>query len=187
MKNKYENIEVIDLCDITELPDLIMNSFSETGSSMCFISDRESVEYTMIELFKNDCVAADSVFLFDSVYPMFVGMDQDGKLTVDDIEEEWFLNYDVAFIDLEADISQETIDKCLEKNINVFLVGREDDNSCCGECLDDCNDKCQLDTDHIHGFNISFSDENKSYDFKFYSSSEICKDDILSILEDINL
>lgn len=176
---KYEDLEVIELDDITDIADIMINSFVETNVSMCLISDRSLVEYTMVEMLKHDDITADEIFLFDSdEFPMYVGIDKNLQIYVDDTEEKGHLNYDIAFIDMDGSVDQSIIDECLNKCSGVILFGEVDDSL--EESYFEENEE------PIRGININFEDGNKKYDFKFYSLDKINVDSIIDILKELD-
>lgn len=177
--NKYENLEVIELDSITDISDIIAKSFLGTGASMCLISDRTLVEYTMVELLKHDDITADEIFLFDSEeFPMYVGINKDYQIYVDDTEEKGHLDYDVAFIDMDGNVDQSIIDECLNNDIGVILFGEVDSF--------DYDEPVERDEDDsIHSICLNFEEEDSSYEFKFYSSNGIDKEAIIDILKNL--
>lgn len=139
-KNKYENIEMIDLVNKAEdITDIYINRLYHTDKTVGIIVNKEIAEYILDELVKIDDTSIKEVNLVDymEVDEYLVSVDDDGYITCVPIEDFGVIDKtDIFYIDMDGDISQDIINYCVNEDKEVILFGQEDD--CDGDC-ENCN------------------------------------------------
>ena len=183
--NKYENMEIIGLEDITDIYDFIGLALMELEDEKDYIvvyGKRDLI----CELFEMmitdgysfryaDCDFMDEM-LKDTVYMMFVRQDCGvsiepayGKKGVPIIHDA-----KTAFIFMD-DCKQDVIDYCVKSDKNVVLFDYEDDCCDCDECCGCCecgNKELSIESDgNMHGFSGNRSDDNSYSSYSFYSDN----------------
>ena len=98
-----------------------------------------------------------------------------------------YLNLGADEIYLFDNCSSSIIPLCEESDL--YFVSTEDDCLCDEECDECCscachNDDMCEDCDDIHGFAVSKDDDDKHYDFYYYTSDALSEKDIYSILKE---
>lgn len=190
-KNKYENIEMIDLVNKAEdITDIYINRLYHTDKTVGIIVNKEIAEYILDELVKIDDTSIKEVNLVDymEVDEYFVSVDDDGYIACVPIEDFGVLNKtDIFYIDMDGDISQDIINYCVNEDKEVILFGQEDDcDSDCKNC--NCHDETYLHTSededgNTHGFTASKSDGDSYMSYSYYSSDELSHEDIQKMLK----
>ena len=127
-----KNIYTLKYKDFDDVLVYLSDIYNIAESDVCMITDKYTAEYTMVDLLSYDDIEVDEVFLFESEFPMYVGLNKDGKMYVDDVEEFGYLDYNCVFIDMDCvdeykDILKECIEKCVEKDLFIILFGESDD------------------------------------------------------------
>lgn len=194
-KNKYEDIQMIDLEDkIDDVLDIFINRLYHTDKTVGIVVNKEVAEYILDELVKIDETSIKEVDLVNymEVDEYLVSVDDDGYITCVPIEDFVVLDKtDIFYIDMDGDIKQDIIDYCVNDDKEVILFGQDED-----ECDDDCeNCDCISDTDdayvhlsegkdgNTHGFTASKSDGDSYMSYSFYSSEDLTHDDIQKMLK----
>lgn len=190
-KNKYENIEMIDLVNKAEdITDIYINRLYHTDKTVGIIVNKEIAEYILDELVKIDDTSIKEVNLVDymEVDEYLVSVDDDGYITCVPIDDFGVLNKtDIFYIDMDGDISQDIINYCVNEDKEVILFGQEDD--CDGDCKNcNCHDETYLHTSededgNTHGFTASRSDGDFYMSYSYYSSDELSHEDIQKMLK----
>lgn len=190
-KNKYENIEMIDLVNKAEdITDIYINRLYHTDKTVGIIVNKEIAEYILDELVKIDDTSIKEVNLVDymEVDEYLVSVDDDGYITCVPIDDFGVLNKtDIFYIDMDGDISQDIINYCVNEDKEVILFGQEDD--CDGDCKNcNCHDETYLHTSededgNTHGFTASRSDGDSYMSYSYYSSDELSHEDIQKMLK----
>ena len=190
-KNKYENIEMIDLVNKAEdITDIYINRLYHTDKTVGIIVNKEIAEYILDELVKIDDTSIKEVNLVDymEVDEYLVSVDDDGYITCVPIEDFGVLNKtNIFYIDMDGDISQDIINYCVNEDKEVILFGQEDD--CDGDCKKcNCHDETYLHTSededgNTHGFTASKSDGDSYMSYSYYSSDELSHEDIQKMLK----
>ena len=191
MKNKYENIKMIDLEDkVDDIVEIYINRLYNTDKTVGIIVNKEIAEYILDELVKIDNTSIKEVDLVDymEVDEYLVSVDDDGYITCVPIEDYVVLDKtDIFYIDMDGDISQDIIDYCVNEDKEVILFGQEDDCECdCENCP--ANDETYLHTSededgNTHGFTASKSDGDSYISYSYYSSDELSHEDIQKMLK----
>lgn len=190
-KNKYEDIQMIDLKDkVEDIVEIYINRLYHTDKTVGVVVNKELAEYIMLELFALDETSFREVDLVDymNIGEYLVSVDNNGVITVVPIEDFGVLDKtDIFYIDMDGDISQDIIDYCVNEDKEVILFGQEDD--CDGDC-ENCpvHDETYLHTSededgNTHGFTASRSDGDSYMSYSYYSSDELSHEDIQKMLK----
>ena len=139
-KNKYEDIEMLDLEDkVDDILDIYINRLYHTEKTVGIVVNKEIAEYILDELVKIDETSIKEVDLVDymEVDEYLVSVDDDGYITCVPIEEYVVLDKtDIVYIDMDGDILQDIIDYCVNEDKEVILFGQDDDEDCGIDCCD---------------------------------------------------
>ena len=190
-KNKYEDIQMIDLEDkVDDIISIYINRLYHTDKTVGVIVNKEIAEYIMDELLALDETSIKEIDLVDymNIGEYLVSVDDCGVITVVPIEDFGVLDKtDIFYIDMDGDIEQNIIDYCVNENKEVILFGQEDD--CDGDCENcNCHDETYLHTSededgNTHGFTASKSDGDSYMSYSYYSSDELSHEDIQKMLK----
>jgi hypothetical protein len=190
-KNKYEDIQMIDLEDkVDDIISIYINRLYHTDKTVGVIVNKEIAEYIMEELLALDETSIKEIDLVDymNIDEYLVSVDDNGVITVVPIEDFGVLDKtDIFYIDMDGDIEQNIIDYCVNENKEVILFGQEDD--CDGNCKNcNCHDETYLRTSededgNTHGFTASRSDGDSYMSYSYYSSDELSHEDIQKMLK----
>ena len=130
-KNKYENIQMIDLEDkVDDIVEIYINKLYHTDKTVGVIVNKEIAEYVLDNLIRLDETSIKEIDLVDymNIDEYLVSVDDNGVITVVPIEDFCVLDKtDIFYIDMDGDISQDIIDYCVNENKEVILFGEEDD------------------------------------------------------------
>lgn len=194
-KNKYEDIQMIDLEDkVDDIISIYINRLYHTDKTVGVVVNKEIAEYILDNLIRLDETSIKEIDLVDymNIGEYLVSVDDNGVITVVPIEDFGVLdNTDIFYIDMDGDIKQDIIDYCVNEDKEVILFGQEDD-----ECDGDCeNCSCMSDADdtyihlsdgddgNTHGFTASKSDGDSYMSYSYYTSEELSQNDIERILK----
>lgn len=190
-KNKYEDIQIIDLEDkVDDILDIYINRLYHTDKTIGIVVNKEIAEYILDELVKIDETSIKEVDLVDymEVDEYLVSVDDDGYITCVPIEDYVVLDKtDIVYIDMDGDIKQDIIDYCVNEDKEVILFDQED--NCDGDCENcNCHDETYLNTSededgNTHGFTASRSDGDSYMSYSYYSSDELSYEDIQKMLK----
>lgn len=189
-KNKYENIQMIDLKDkVDDIISIYINRLYHTDKTVGVIVNKEIAEYILDILIRLDETSIKEIDLVDymEVDEYLVSVDDDGYITCVPIEDYVVLDKtDIFYIDMDGDIEQDIIDYCVNEDKEVILFGQED--NCDDDCKNcNCHDKTYLHTSededgNAHGFTASRSDGDSYMSYSYYSSDELSHEDIQKML-----
>lgn len=190
-KNKYEDIQMIDLEDkVDDIVEIYINRLYHTDKTVGAVVNKEIAEYILDILIRLDETSIKEIDLVDymNIDEYLVSVDDGGVITVVPIEDFGVLDKtDIFYIDMDGDIKQDVIDYCVNEDKEVILFGQEDD--CDGDC-ENCpaNDETYLHTSededgNAHGFTASRSDGDSYMSYSFYSSDELSHEDIQKMLK----
>ena len=192
MKNKYENIKMLDLDDkVYDIVEIYINRLYNTDKTVGVIVNKEIAEYILDELVKIDDMSIKEVDLVDymEVDEYLVSVDDDGYITCVPIEDYVVLDKtDSFYIDMDGDISQDIIDYCVNEDKEVILFGQEDEYDVNDDCLfyKDA-DVCLINDDNkVHGFMASKSNGDSYVSYSYYSDNDLTEKDIYKILKSFN-
>lgn len=139
-KNKYENIQMIDLEDkVDDIISIYINRLYHTDKTVGVIVNKEIAEYILDILTRLDETSIKEIDLIDymNIDEYLVSVDDNGVITVVPIEDFGVLDKtDIFYIDMDGDIEQNIIDYCVNEDKEVVLFGQED--NCDGDCKN-CN------------------------------------------------
>ena len=190
-KNKYEDIQMIDLEDkVDDIISIYINRLYHTDKTVGVIVNKELAEYILDNLIRLDETSIKEINLVDymNIGEYFVSVDDNGVITCVPIEDYVVLdNTDIFYIDMDGDIKQDVIDYCVNEDKEVILFGQEDE--CDGDCENcNCHDETYLHTSededgNAHGFTASRSDGDSYMSYSYYSSDELSYEDIQKMLK----
>lgn len=190
-KNKYENIQMIDLADkVDDIVKIYINRLYHTDKTVGAVVNKEIAEYILDNLIRLDETSIKEIDLVDymNIDEYLVSVDDGGVITVVPIENFGVLDKtDIFYIDMDGDIKQDVIDYCVNEDKEVILFGQED--NCNGDCENcDCHDETYLNTSededgNTHGFTASRTDGDFYMSYSYYSSDELSHEDIQKMLK----
>lgn len=193
MKNKYENIKMLDLEDkVDDIVEIYINRLYNTDKTVGVIVNKEIAEYILDILIRLDETSIKEIDLVDymNIGEYLVSVDDSGVITVIPIEDFGVLDKtDIFYIDMDGDIEQNIIDYCVNEDKEVILFGQEENCECDGKC-ENCpaHDETYLHTSedvngNTHGFTASRADGDSYVSYSYYSSDELSHEDIQKILK----
>lgn len=190
-KNKYEDIQMIDLEDkVDDIISIYINRLYHTDKTVGVVVNKEIAEYILDNLIRLDETSIKEIDLVDymNIDEYLVSVDDNCVITVVPIEDFGVLDKtDIFYIDMDGDISQDIINYCVNEDKEVILFGQEDD--CDGDCETcNCHDETYLHTSedengNAHGFTASRSDGDSYMSYSYYSSDELSHEDIQKMLK----
>ena len=196
-KNKYEDIQMIDLEDkVDDIISIYINKLYHTDKTVGVIVNKEIAEYILDSLIRLDETSVKEIDLVDYMMDEILGderiqivvLDDNCVITVVPIEDFGVLDKtDIFYIDMDGDISQDIINYCVNEDKEVILFGQEDD--CDGDCKNcPAHDETYLHTSededgNTHGFTASKSDGDSYMSYSYYSSDELSHEDIQKMLK----
>ena len=159
--NKYEeNIsDIITLNATEEIVDIFLESLETTDKTTGIIANKELIEYAMGEALTQDWINVRRVDIELDDLEYMLSVDDDGDLVVQpvaDYKDKYFSSMETVYISMDGDVSQDVIDNCIDRDVNVILFGYENapNEECdCKECTYKTNDgysitvRCNLDAD----------------------------------------
>lgn len=136
-KNKYEDIEMIDLDDKAEISDIYIEHLYNTDKTVGFVAGKELAEYVLqnvINLEETSVKEINFIDLYD-INEYLISVNDEGHIVAAPIDELYnvFDDVDIVYIDMDGDIEQDVIDYCVNENKEVILFGETDDKDC--ECV----------------------------------------------------
>lgn len=190
-KNKYEDIQMIDLEDkVDDVISIYINRLHHTDKTVGVIVNKEIAEYILDILIRLDETSIKEIDFVDymNIDEYLVSVDDNGVITVVPIEDFGVLDKtDIFYIDMDGDIEQNIINYCVNEDKEIILFGQEDD--CDGDCENcNCHDETYLHTSededgNTHGFTASRSDGDSYMSYSYYSSDELSHEDIQKMLK----
>lgn len=177
MKNKYEDIEMIELADREDIIDIFMESMEDTTETIGLVADKELIEYAMDEVLALDDISVQLVDLtgVSDANEYFISVDREGCVTVMPVDSFGYLeDIDIVYIDMDGTVDQDTIDYCLYRDKDVILFGMEDSDDECDEYCGDC--EC------CHDYNCLSSISTTSYKV---NGKTVSKEEYVKALEKI--
>lgn len=136
-KNKYEDIQMIDLEDkVDDILDIFINRLYHTDKTVGIVVNKEIAEYILDELVKIDETSIKEVCFVDNINinEYLVSVDDNEWIRVIPVDNHSVIDdVDIVYIDMDGDISQDVINYYVNKDKEVILFGQKDD---------DCDDEC---------------------------------------------
>ena len=178
--NKYEeNISDIITLDVTEeIVGIFLESLEKTGKTTGIIANKELIEYAMGEALAQDCINVRRVDIELEDLEYMLSVDDNGDLVVQPVIEyadKYFSSMETVYISMDGDVSQDVIDNCIGRDVNVILFGYENDCDC-DECQCACKEESKPSTTSTATYKVNgkevdkatydkaLSDFNKKYD-----------------------
>lgn len=178
--NKYEeNISDIITLDTTEeIVDIFLESLEKTDKTTGIIANKELIEYAIGEALAQDWINVRRVDIELEDLEYMLSVDDDGDLVVQPVVEyadKYFSSMETVYISMDGDVSQDVIDNCIDRDVNVILFGYEDECDC-DECQYACKEECKPSTTSTATYKVNgkevdkvtydkaLSDFNKKYD-----------------------
>ena len=174
--------------DIIELenPEDIVESFIDCacesdlhGKTVAIIANKDLVLHAMNEVMEYDVFNIRRVDIEMNDIEYMISIDKDSNLVVQPVEyykDKFFEDIDIAYISMDGDICQITIDRLINSDKDVILFGLEDEDSCDGDCEDcelhELENENQSDSDEMPGFSYSFDNAMGSTHISFYSTDK---------------
>lgn len=188
-KNKYEDIQMIDLEDkVDDILDIFINRLYHTDKTVGIVVNKEIAEYILDELVKIDETSIKEVCFVDNINinEYLVSVDDNEWIRVIPVDNHSVIDdVDIVYIDMDGDISQDVINYYVNKDKEVILFGQKDDCEC-----ENCptHDETYLHTSenedgNTHGFTASKSDGDSYMSYSYYSSDELSHEDIQKMLK----
>ena len=198
-KKKTDNVEISRLT-LRESDDIlfeILDSWQD-GKKISLVSDMELVEYVATALLKDvEDISAEyidfTVDLDEDEY--FLTIDKNGWLCTGPLVDYYDLEKsDKVYIDLDVDVSDMTIDWCIDEDLHVTVFATDDD--CDGDC-ENCEygieDKKSVEKESttatytVNGKKVSEEDYHKKLeemDEKFQKHIQAVLDEYNDFIED---
>lgn len=157
-KNKYEDIQMIDLEDkVDNIISIYINRLYHTDKTVGVIVNKEIAEYILDNLIRLDETSIKEIDLVDymNIDEYLVSVDDNSVITVVPIEDFGVLDKtDIFYIDMDGDIEQNIIDYCVNEDKEIILFGQED--NCDGDC-----ENCKI--DKINNYFPTFTQSEKYF------------------------
>ena len=134
--NKQEEniVDIITLDAIEDIVDIFLQHTINTEDTVGLIANKELIEYAMSKALSNDWINARKVDLeSDEDIEYMISVDPDGDLVVQSVEyydDKYFADIQYAFVSMDEDVRQATIDNLLDRDIPVILFGYNEEFDC---------------------------------------------------------
>lgn len=143
MRNKYRDIDIIEVDDYADIADIFMDCCYHTDKTVAVVAGYDVINHVVSVALEHDDVAPKYIDLLDEDdAPYFVSIDDDGNLVAmsaayyDDLVDE----IEVVYIDMDGHVSQDYIDYFVDKDCEVTLFGYHEEPICnTKECKKSCN------------------------------------------------
>lgn len=187
-----ENLNIITVCDYTELAYKFIHHLYHTDKTVALIAGRDLVEYIFDEVMDLDETSIWRVDLTDDDPDIeyMLSVTDEGYVTVIPLDDYGDLyDADIFYIDMDGSVSQDVIEECKDLEREVILFGLTDE---CDENCEDCAElhdgemKLDVETDEdddIHGFTVSKSEDGKYTSHTFYTSEKLSEKQMRDFLK----
>ena len=194
-KNKYENIQMLDLDDKEmDIAEVYINHLYNTEKTVGIVANKEIIEYIMTELFVLDEVSVNLVDLSDTLASKeyMITVDNNGVMNVVPFCAGFADEVDIVYIDMDGDVRQAIINYFVNNDKEVILFGQKDndcDDNCGSYTINESDkDKYEIHTSedvdgNTHGFTASRSDGDSYMSYSYYSNDELSHEDIQKVLK----
>ena len=164
MKNKYEDIEMIDIDRHEDIAEIFITDIIDQIGTVGVVADKEMIEYLLDEVIAMDNTSIYYINMMDdNLYMIYV--DFNGYISVVPANSLcYFRDIDHVYFDMDSKNSKELqrcIDYCVDEDKNVEIT-----------------------SDHT-GFTSHISDDNSYIAYSYYSDRELSDDEIAEIVRDI--
>lgn len=183
MKNKYENIEIIDLDRDEDIAEIFIADIIDQVGTVGVVSEKEMIEYLLDEALKLDGTSMYYVNMMnDGLHMIYV--DTNGYICVVPANILcYFRDVDRAYFDMHVHNGKELqqyIDYCVDEEKNVYLYDVSDEDS------DENGMHVSIDRyDSDRCFVATKSNGNTCSSYTYYTNHKLSDDDIISILKEI--
>ena len=169
-------MDIIELENTEDIVESFIDCACETdlhGKTVAVIANKDLVLHAMNEVMEYDVFNIRRVDIEMNDIEYMISIDKDSNLVVQPVEyykDKFFEDIDIAYISMDGDICQITIDRLINSDKNVILFGLKDEDSCAGDC-----ENCELhetESDDIPGFSYSFDNAMGSTHISFYSTDK---------------
>ena len=131
MNKQEQNIkDIITLHETEDIVDTFLDVLCELGETVALISNKELVEYALEKVLQEAWTSVKKVdFELENIEYM-ISVDNNGNLVVQPVEyydDKYFSDIRYAFVSMEGDVQQVTIDYLLNRDIPIILFGCEDE------------------------------------------------------------
>lgn len=185
IKNKYENMIILDLNERTDIVELFMDELEYAEKTVGIVSDRFLIDYLLGEVIALDYTSINYIDLapgrIEGVFILYVT--PEGYITVTPLDEDGYLyRQEIIFIDMDEVANQHIIDVCVDEDKDVRLFGLADEPICqCNKCKKSYH-ICKDNNGKIHGVLGKDSSDDYESSYSYYSSVELDESDIRKIL-----
>lgn len=132
MNKQEKNIEDIFVFEDTkEIVDYFLNHSSEEKETIAIIARKELVKYVFDKAVHEKHVDIAKVDLEIDGIEYMISIDRYGNVVVQPVEyfdEKYFNDIEFAYISMDEDVSQITIDYLLNRDIPIVLFGKDIDS-----------------------------------------------------------
>ena len=160
MNKQEKNIEdVIIIPDKSDIDDFYFDHFLDNPETVAVIAEKSIIEYLMYEaldLFAAVSIRKVDLELDEDNAEYMMTLDDDCNMVVCPIEfydDDYFTDIGYAYVSMDGDISQMTINHLLDRDVKIVLFGNDCDEKC-----DDDDDNGKLDS-YSETHTISRSDD----------------------------
>lgn len=153
MNKHAENISDVITLDATEdIVYIFLETVENTDKTTGIIANKELIEYAMGEALAQDWINVRRVDIELEDMEYMLSIDDNRDLVVQPVIEyadKYFSSMETVYISMDGDVSQDVIDNCIDRDVNVILFGYEEDCDC-DECQCACTDKDTDDSESTH-------------------------------------
>lgn len=155
MNKHAENISDVITLDATEdIVYIFLEAVENTDKTTGIIANKELIEYAMGEALAQDWINVRRVDIELEDMEYMLSIDDNRDLVVQPVIEyadKYFSSMETVYISMDGDVSQDVIDNCIDRDVDVILFGYEEDDECdCDECQCTCTDKDTDDSESTH-------------------------------------
>ena len=137
MNKQEENIVDILTFDETEyIVDIFIDKLYHSDKTVALIANKELIEYAMTEVLSENFTSVKKVDLEIDNVEYMISVDGEGNTVVQPVvlyNDKYFTGIEYAFVSMDGDVEQMTIDNLINRDIPVVLFGYDDEfDECCG-------------------------------------------------------
>lgn len=143
--NKQEKyiVDVLTFDEIEKISDIFLGLSERIDKTIGLIASKELIEYVMADALFEDHISVKKVDLELDDVEYMISIDNNGNMVVQPIvfyNNKYFSDIEYAFINMDGDVQQMTIDNLLNRDVPIVLFGYEDACGC-----DECECACKKD------------------------------------------
>ena len=133
--NKQEKniVDIITFDEIEDIVDIFIDNFCNTDKNVALIANKELVTYALDILLPVDGISVQRVDLELDDVEYMLSIDNSLNMVIQPIEyydDKYFKGIEYAFVSMDGDVQQMTIDHVLNMDIPVVLFGVDDEYGC---------------------------------------------------------